>query len=47
MTSDVDADPLSKRRLLSIFFISARLLLGVDKVNKGYFSCQLDEAIIY
>ena len=29
-TSDVDAYPLRKRRLLCTFFVSARLLLGVD-----------------
>ena len=28
--SAVDADPLRKRRLLSIFFVKVRLLLGID-----------------
>ena len=36
-TSAVDADPLRKRRLLSIFFVNARLLLGTDI---GYLSPQ-------
>ena len=33
-TSAMDAGPLRKRRLLSTFFVTARLLLGVDI---GYF----------